>query len=130
MGSSARALAKETGLHYTHVTELIRTYSESPPALRGLSATGVSVRGIVELQPVFGDIFEGKQARLAGKLEGISKREAKGIGQMVDGGASPLATAISGMADANKKVSSTRSKKKEAGIPSPEADKELRRIAG
>jgi len=127
-GSSARELAKKTGLHYTHVADLIRAYSESPPALRGLFATGVSARATVELQPVFAGLPEENQARLAERLEGITKRKAMRISKMVEEGTLPLVAANSAMtATKEKKVSA---KKQEAGIPDPEDDSEFRRIAG
>jgi ParB/RepB/Spo0J family partition protein len=127
-GSSARELAKKTGLHYTHVADLIRAYSESPPALRGLFATGVSARSTVELQPVFADLPEENQASLAERLEGITKRKAMRISKMVEEGTLPLVAANSVMAAAKEKKASA--KKQEAGIPDPENDSEFRRIAG
>jgi ParB family chromosome partitioning protein len=128
-GSSARELAKKTGFHYTHVADLIKAYSESPPALRGLFATGVSARATVELQPVFGGLPEEKQARLAERLEGITKRKAMQIGKLVGKGASAQVAVNSVMTEA-KKSSSAKREKKEAGIPDPEDDSEFRRIAG
>lgn len=128
-GSSTRELAKKTGLHHTHVADLIKAYSASTPALRGLFATGASARAVVELQPVFGSLPEEKQARLAERLQGITKRKAMEIGKLVSEGTSPQAAINSVMTEA-KKRSSAKRKKKEAGIPDPEDDKEFRHIAG
>jgi len=129
-GSSARELAKKTGLHFTHVADLIRAYSESPPALRGLFATGVSARATVELQPVFAGLPEEKQARLAEKLEGITKSKAMQISKMVEEGTIPMVAANSVMADAKEKKASAKRQMQEVGIPDPEDDSEFRRIAG
>jgi ParB family chromosome partitioning protein len=130
VGSSARELAGKTGLHYTHVADLIKAYSESPPALRGLFATGVSARAIVELQPVFVKLPEDNQAKLAKRLEGVTKRKAMQISKMVNEGASPLVAANSVMADAKEQRPSTKKPKQEAIIPDPEDVTEFKRIAG
>lgn len=129
-GASARELAAKTGLHFTHVADLIKAYSDSPPALRGLFATGVSARAVVELQSIFEGLPEEKHAMLAERLSGVTKRQAVQIRMMVEDGASPQKAADSVMADPKEKPSSTGARRKEVALPDPEDDSQMRRIAG
>ncbi|MEJ2607648.1 MAG: ParB/RepB/Spo0J family partition protein [Anaerolineales bacterium] len=55
---SFRQLAKKTGVSLSSVSNLLKAYRESPPALRKLFAEGMESRAVVELQSVFGKYGE------------------------------------------------------------------------
>ncbi len=76
---SLRQLAKKTGISLSSVSNLLKAYRESPPALRKLFAEGMESRAVVELQSVFGKFNEAEQVELARKLRGLSKRQVLAI---------------------------------------------------
>ncbi len=78
-GLSLRKLAKKTGIGLSSVSNLIKAYRESPPALRKLFAEGMESRAVVEMQSVFRKIDEAGQLELAMKLRGLSKRQVLAI---------------------------------------------------
>jgi hypothetical protein len=81
---SFRQLAKKTGVSLSSVSNLLKAYRESPPALRMLFAGGMESRAIVELQSVFKIFDETKQIEAAEKLRGLSKRNVLAIKDLVD----------------------------------------------
>ncbi len=76
---SFRQLAKKTGISLSSVSNLLKAYRESPPALRKLFAEGMESRAVVELQSVFKKFDESEQLQLANKLRGLSKRQVLAI---------------------------------------------------
>jgi ParB/RepB/Spo0J family partition protein len=79
---SFRQLAKKTGVSLSSVSNLLKAYRESPPALRKLFAEGMESRAVVELQSVFGKYGEAEQVELARKLRGLSKRQVLEIKEL------------------------------------------------
>ncbi len=86
---TTRKLGKLTGIQYTHVSDLIRAYKNSTPALRGLFAEGAGARTIVVLQPVFDKLNESEQKSLCSAIKGISTRDAEKVRDLVEGGLAP-----------------------------------------
>lgn len=86
---TTRKLGKLTGIRYTHVSDLIRAYKNSTPALRGLFAEGAGARTIVVLQPVFDKLNESEQKSLCSDIKGISTRDAQEVRDLVEGGLAP-----------------------------------------
>jgi len=82
-------LAKETGVSQGTVSNLLAAYEESTPALRGLFASGMAPRAVIELQEVFARSPEEEQVELAQQLDGATKREIQYIKELLDQGVSP-----------------------------------------
>lgn len=86
---SVRALGQKTGIPFQTVSTLLRAYSDSPPALRGMFAKGLSAGAVLELNPVFASTAERKHASMARDLQGSTRRQAQRIRTLVEGGAAP-----------------------------------------
>ena len=81
---SFRQLAKKTGISLSSVSNLLKAYRDSPPALRMLFAEGMESRAVVVLQSVFNKFDESKQVEVAAKLRGLSKRQVLAIKDLID----------------------------------------------
>lgn len=99
-------LAEETGVSQGTVSNLLAAYEESTPALRGLFASGMAPRAVIELQKVFARSPEEEQVELAQQLDGATKREVQYIKELLDQGVSPE-TAVD-------TIGTSRSKSKES----------------
>jgi ParB/RepB/Spo0J family partition protein len=82
-------LAKDTGVSQGTISNLLAAYEASTPALRGLFASGMAARAVIELQDTFARLSEKKQVELAGQLDGATKREVQYIKELLDQGISP-----------------------------------------
>ena len=81
---SFRQLAKKTGISLSSVSNLLKAYRDSPPALRMLFAEGMESRAVVVLQSIFTKFDESKQVDIAAKLRGLSKRQVLAIKDLID----------------------------------------------
>lgn len=86
-------LAKSVGISQSTVSNLLRAYGESTPALRGLFADGMDARAVVELQSTFHAMPEREQAELAKRLRGASRRDVRGARSLIGQGVKPHAAA-------------------------------------
>ena len=86
---SVRVLGQRTGIPFQTVSTLLRAYQESPPVLRGMFAEGLAPGAVLELKPLFEAAPEGERQDLAKALQGLTRRQAKGIRVLVDRGAAP-----------------------------------------
>ncbi len=86
-------LAEDAGVSQGTVSNLLTAYETSTPALRGLFASGMAPRAVIELQATFAKLSEKEQVELAGQLDGATKREVQYIKELLDQGISP-ATAV------------------------------------
>ena len=86
-------LAEDAGVSQGTVSNLLAAYEASTPALRGLFASGMAPRAVIELQDTFAKLPEKEQVELAGQLDGATKREVQYIKELLDQGISP-ATAV------------------------------------
>jgi transcriptional regulator with XRE-family HTH domain len=96
-GMTQTELAKRAGISQGAVSNLLKAYEESTPALRGLFAEGTDARTIVELQSAFAGLPEKDQAGLADRLRGASQQEAQGIRTLVEQGFHPAVAVGSAM---------------------------------
>jgi ParB/RepB/Spo0J family partition protein len=79
-------LAEDTGISQGTVSTLIAAYEASTPALRGLFASGMAPRAVVDLQETFMRLSEDEQVKLAEQLEGATKREVQYIMELLNEG--------------------------------------------
>jgi ParB/RepB/Spo0J family partition protein len=79
-------LAEDTGISQGSVSTLMAAYEASTPALRGLFATGMAPRAVVELQEIFEHLPEDEQVKLAKQLDGATKREVQYIVELLNEG--------------------------------------------
>jgi ParB/RepB/Spo0J family partition protein len=79
-------LAEDTGISQGTVSTLMTAYEASTPALRGLFASGMAPRAVVELQEVFEHMSEDEQVKLAQDLDGATKREVQYIVELLNEG--------------------------------------------
>jgi ParB/RepB/Spo0J family partition protein len=86
---SVRALGQRTGIPFQTVSTLLRAYTQSPPALRGMFAEGLAPGSVLELNNVFEATPESEHASLAGSLKGLTRRQAQAIRSMVGSGMVP-----------------------------------------
>lgn len=82
-GLSFRQLAKKTGISLSSVSNLLKAYRLSPPALRKLFAEGMESRAVVELQSIFKQIDQAGQLLFAKQLHGLSKRQVLAIKDLI-----------------------------------------------
>ena len=82
-------LAEDAGVSQGTVSNLLAAYEASTPALRGLFASGMAPRAVIELQDTFALMSEIKQVELARQLDGATKREVQYIKELLDQGISP-----------------------------------------
>ncbi len=82
-------LAVDAGVSQGTVSNLLAAYEASTPALRGLFASGMAPRAVIELQDTFAKLPEKKQVELASQLDGATKREVQYIKELLDQGISP-----------------------------------------
>jgi len=82
-------LAEDAGVSQGTVSNLLASYEASTPALRGLFASGMAPRAVIELQDTFSRLPEKKQVELARQLDGATKREVQYIKELLDQGISP-----------------------------------------
>ncbi len=80
---SFRQLAKKTGISLSSVSNLLKAYRHSPPALRKLFAEGMESRAVVELQSVFKEFDQAGQLAFARQLHGLSKRQVLAIKDLI-----------------------------------------------
>ncbi len=80
---SYRQLSKKTGISLSSVSNLLKAYRQSPPALRKLFAEGMESRAVVELQSVFKKFDQAGQLTLAKQLHGLSKRQVLAIKDLI-----------------------------------------------
>jgi len=78
-----RQLAKKTGISLSSVSNLLKAYRHSPPALRKLFAEGMESRAVVELQSVFKKFDQAGQLVFAKQLHGLSKRQVLAIKDLI-----------------------------------------------
>jgi len=79
-------LAEDTGISQGTVSNLLAAYEDSTPALRGLFASGMAPRAVVELQGIFAALPEDEQVKLARQLDGATKREVQYIVELLEQG--------------------------------------------
>lgn len=108
-------LAKSAGISQGTVSNLLRAYGGSTPALRGLFADGMDARAVVELQPTFSDLPEREQAELAERMRGASRMDVRGAQSLIGRGVKPQAAVATTMA-------TTRGKETEEERPAAPAD--------
>ena len=82
-------LAEDAGVSQGTVSNLLAAYEASTPALRGLFASGMAPRAVIELQDTFAKLPEKEQVELASQLDGATKREVQYIKELLDQGISP-----------------------------------------
>jgi ParB/RepB/Spo0J family partition protein len=80
---SYRQLAEKTGISLSSVSNLLKAYRHSPPALRKLFAEGMESRAVVELQSVFKEFDQAGQVAFARQLHGLSKRQVLAIKDLI-----------------------------------------------
>jgi ParB family chromosome partitioning protein len=90
-------LAKLAGISQSTVSNLLRAYGESTPALRGLFAEGMDARAVVEVQPTFAGLPEREQAELGERLRGASRRDVRGAQSLIGQGVKPQAAVVTTM---------------------------------
>jgi ParB/RepB/Spo0J family partition protein len=86
---SVRALGQQTGIPFQTVSTLLRAYQESPPALRGMFAAGLAPGAVLDLNPIFASTTESEHPSLAKTMQGLTRRQAQGVRDLVVSGASP-----------------------------------------
>lgn len=116
-------LAEDTGVSQGTVSNLLAAYEASTPALRGLFASGMAPRAVIELQDIFARRSEKDQVELARQLDGATKREIQYIKELLDQGISP-ATAVD-------TIGTSRAREIDENTPrtSPEDEDQLRAVA-
>jgi ParB/RepB/Spo0J family partition protein len=85
---SVRALGQQTGIPFQTVSTLLRAYQESPPALRGMFAEGLAPGAVLELNPIFASTAESEHPSMAKAMQGLTRRQAQGVRDLVVSGAS------------------------------------------
>jgi ParB/RepB/Spo0J family partition protein len=108
-------LAKSASISQGTVSNLLRAYGGSTPALRGLFADGMDARAVVELQPTFSDLPEREQAELAERMRGASRVDVRGAKSLIGRGVKPQAAVATAMP-------TTREKDTAEGRPAAPAD--------
>ena len=86
---SVRALGQQTGIPFQTVSTLLRAYQESPPALRGMFAEGLAPGAVLELNPIFASTAESEHPSMAKAMQGLTRRQAQGIRDLVECGTAP-----------------------------------------
>lgn len=80
---STRKLAKKTGISHSLVSNLMRAYKNSSPALRGLFSHGTDARAVVDLQDLFNTLSERDQVSYAEKLKGLSRKKIAAVRELL-----------------------------------------------
>jgi ParB/RepB/Spo0J family partition protein len=86
---SVRSLGQRTGIPFQTVSTLLRAYQESPPALRGMFAAGLAPGAVLDLNPIFASTAESEHPLMAKTMQGLTRRQAQGVRNLVVSGASP-----------------------------------------
>jgi ParB/RepB/Spo0J family partition protein len=87
---SIRSLGQRTGIPFQTASTLLRSYQESPPALRGMFAEGLAPGAVIELTDLFESTPESEHPSLAKAMQGLTRRQAQAIRSMVECGTPPL----------------------------------------
>jgi ParB/RepB/Spo0J family partition protein len=118
---SVRVLGQRTGIPFQTVSTLLRAYQESPPVLRGMFAEGLAPGAVLELKPLFEATPEGERQDLAKALQGLTRRQAKGIRALVERGAAPHAAIQAAMgAEVSQRIAPVRPPKPEPALEEDE----------
>jgi len=122
-GITQTKLAEDASISQGTVSNLLAAYEASTPALRGLFASGMAPRAVIELQATFAKRPEKEQVELAGQLDGATKREVQYIKELLDQGISPE-TAVDTIG-----TSRTRTTEDNVSMTSLEDEDQLRAVA-
>ena len=118
---SVRVLGQRTGIPFQTVSTLLRAYQESPPVLRGMFAEGLAPGAVLELKPLFVAAPEGERQDLAKALQGLTRRQAKGIRALVERGAAPHAAIQAALgAEVSQRIAPVRPAKPEPALEEDE----------